>query len=334
MLIDVHAHQFTAGMLNRHEFWGPFMKAKGLTVGHWVIGSKTNFAPTDAEAEAKILSAMSVDSRMKQMAARGVDKLIVSTPSHAFMYWADEFGDEYARICNDELSAYCKQAPDKLDFWAHANLANPIEAAKEIERAVTKLGAKGLCAGGANFNGLEAYDEKLFPVWEMLTKLDVPVMVHGFNQSIYWGEKHTDDKFETTSIIGDCVDETLFFWNLICGGALDVFPNLKTYICHAGGLALFQLGRLDELNHGMAPDAKNKRRLTDYMPNFYFDLDLHAPSLRRAVLDIVGADRLLYGTNFGGNYGYGDLTAGLDLSPADHEKICSKNAIELLKLAV
>jgi hypothetical protein len=72
--------------------------------------------------------------------------------------------------------------------------------------------------------------------------------------------------------VGDCVDETLFFWYLICGGALDVFPTLKTYINHAGGMAVFPVGRLAELNKSMAPDARNKRPLMDYLPNFWFDL--------------------------------------------------------------
>ena len=159
-------------------------------------------------------------------------------------------------------------------------------------------------------------------------------MVHGFNQSIYWGERHTEDKFETTSILGDCYDETLFFWYLICGGALDHFPTLKTYITHAGGMAVFQLGRLSELNANMAPDTRNQRPLMDYMPNFYFDLDVHHPALRRGIAEVVGADRLLYGTNFGGAYDHGDLTAGIGLSEVDRAKIRSGNAIELLKLAI
>lgn len=37
-------------------------------------------------------------------------------------------------------------------------------------------------------------------------------------------------------------------------------------------MAVFQLGRLNELNHAMAPDARNKRKLLDYLPNFWFDL--------------------------------------------------------------
>jgi aminocarboxymuconate-semialdehyde decarboxylase len=50
------------------------------------------------------------------------------------------------------------------------------------------------------------------------------------------------------------------------------------------------------------------------------------------VAEVVGPDQLLYGTNFGGAYDYGDLTAGIDLSDADREKIRSGNAINLLKI--
>lgn len=333
MLIDVHAHLFTPGMLNRHPFWGPFMKPQGLTVGHFSLGTKQPAkATTDAEAEANLLARMTHEARLAVMEQRGVDKLVLSTPSHAFMYWAGEFGTEYARICNDELSAFCRVMPDKFDFWAHANLADPEAAVEEIDRAVRVLGAKGLCVGGTNFDGIQTYDERLFPVWAKLVELDVPIMVHGFNQSIYLGERHHEDRFETTSIVGDCVDETLFFWYLICGGALDAFPSLKTYITHAGGMAVFQLGRLSELNGVMAPDARNQRPLMDYMKNFYFDLDVHHPALRRAVAEVVGADQLVYGTNFGGAYDYGDLTDGIDLSDSDREKIRSGNAIRLLKL--
>lgn len=84
----------------------------------------------------------------------------------------------------------------------------------------------------------------------------------------------------------------------------------------------------------MAPDARNQRPLMEYLPNFYFDLDVHAPGLRRGVVEVVGVDRLVYGTNFGGAYAHGDLTANLDLSDEDREKIRSGNAIQLLKLDV
>lgn len=332
MLIDVHAHMITPGMMNAHEFWGPFMTVNGFTVGHFCLGTSQPQSGTDEEATEKLLAKMAHDSRRALMKERNVGKLVVSIPSHAFMYWADEFGNEYAKLCNNELSAYCAKDPDHFAFWAHANIADPIPAAREIERAVTQLGAKGVCVGGSNFNGLEAHSPELFPIWEVCSRLDVPVMVHGYNQSIWLGEDHTSDLFETTSILGDCYDESLFFWYLICGGALDEFPKLKVYVTHAGGMALFQLGRLTSLNKSMAPDARNKKSVTEYLPNFWFDLDVHTPALRKAVIDIVGVDRIIHGTNFGGAYDFGDPTEGLDLDPIECAKIHSKNAVELLKL--
>ncbi len=333
MLIDIHAHLLTKGMMGRDPFWGPFMKVQGLTVGHFSLGTKQpSKAANDQEAEDNLLRRMTHQGRRQLMAERGVDRLMVSVPSHCFMYWAGAFGNDYARICNDEMAAFCREDPEHFDFWAHANLADPAEAVREIERAVRTLGARGVCMGGSNFDGIEVWDERLFPVWEVIQALDVPIMVHGYNQSIYWGEKHTEDRFETTSVVGDLVDETLFFWNLICGGALDAFPNLKVYINHAGGMAVFQLGRLNDLNRSMAPDSRNKKPLIDYLPNFYFDLDVHHPALRRALVEVVGADNIVYGSNFGGAYDNGDLTEGIGLSEADRAKIRCGNAIRLLKL--
>ncbi|KAE8236055.1 hypothetical protein A4X13_0g9278, partial [Tilletia indica] len=57
VLIDIHAHLVTKGMLNRHEFWGPFMKTSGFTVGHFSLGTKQpSKAQNDAEAETNLLA--------------------------------------------------------------------------------------------------------------------------------------------------------------------------------------------------------------------------------------------------------------------------------------
>jgi len=122
--------------------------------------------------------------------------------------------------------------------------------------------------GGANFNGLEAHSEELFPVWEKLAQLDVPIMVHGFNQSIYLGEKHTDDKFETTFHRGRLLRRDLVFLVPDLRRRARCVPHAQDLHLPRGRHGGVQLGRLDELNRSMAPDARNKRRLSDYMPNF------------------------------------------------------------------
>jgi predicted TIM-barrel fold metal-dependent hydrolase len=187
--------------------------------------------------------------------------------------------------------------------------------------------------GGANFGGLEFDDEAYYPLWEKFCELDVPIFIHGHNQSATWGDKADTERYEITAIVGMCYDESRCFWNLVCGGVLDRFPKLQIYITHGGGYVPYQLGRFEATNRVLG-DAKNEKPVREYFSsNFWFDPLIHDLPMRRAVVEIVGPDRLLYGDNFGGSDGVrGDLTDGLALSETDRNKIKSENAKKLLKM--
>lgn len=344
MLIDLHAHAPHPGYYNQHPHWGPFFEqhADGdikLRVGDWTLGlgSPERKASVRSANPPKLAEYMArwadPKTRLAGMDSAGQNLQVVSVPSHCYMYWTEEeFSIPFARTVNDTLAEYCSHAPDRLMFWAHAPLNAPAAAAIELRRACTELGAKGLVAGGANFGGLEFDSPELDVVWQTLCDLDLPMFIHGYNQSVTWGKKANEDRYETTSIVGMQYDETRCFWNLICGGVLDRFPDLKVYITHGGGYVPYQLGRLAKTNENL--DVRhNKLPLLSYMKNFYFDVELHEVPMRQALIDIIGADRVLYGSNFGGSDAVRhDLTDGLRLSPADLEKIRWQNACKLLHL--
>jgi len=330
MIIDLHGHQICPGMLDRHEFWGPKWKDGTIFVGDWELGTKKRDFARDASA---ILDWMAPDARLQKMDAQGIDVLVVSVPSHMYMYWAGDYGTEFARITNDEFASFASANPDRLKFWAHVPMADPSAAVTELERAVTELGAVGMGIGGANFGGLEVFDEAYDPLWAKVCELGVPVFVHGYNQSVTWGKQANDDPYDTTSIVGMCYDETRCFWYLVNGGVLDRFPELQVYITHGGGFAPYQLRRMEETNLTMAPDSKNQRKVSEYRENFYFDPLVHSAAMRQAIVTDVGVDRLLYGDNFGGADSIDfDLTEGLGLSDEDRERIRSGNAKQLLGL--
>jgi len=160
----------------------------------------------------------------------------------------------------------------------------------------------------------------------------LPMFVHGFNQSVTWGDQANTDRYETTSIVGMNYDETKAFWYMINGGVFDRFPDLKVYITHGGGFVPYQLGRLANTNPNLDV-YHNKKPFRDYMKNFYFDVELHELPMRQALVDVIGADRVLYGSNFGGSDAVRhDLTEGLKLSDDALQKIRWKNACELLHL--
>jgi predicted TIM-barrel fold metal-dependent hydrolase len=344
MLIDLHAHAPHPGYYNQHPHWGPFFEqhADGdikLRVGDWILGlgSPERKAAVRSGNGPKLEEYFSrwadPKVRLAGMDAAGQNLQVVSVPSHCYMYWTEaEFAVPFARTVNNTLAEYCSAAPDRLMFWAHAPLNAPEAAAAEIRHACTELGAKGLVAGGANFGGLEFDSPELDVVWKTLCDLDLPIFVHGYNQSVTWGKNANDDRYETTAIVGMQYDETRCFWNLICGGVLDRFPDLKVYITHGGGYVPYQLGRLAKTNENL--DVKyNKKPLLEYMKNFYFDVELHEVPMRQALVDIIGADHVLYGSNFGGSDAVRhDLTHGLQLSDADMRKIRYENACRLLHL--
>ena len=344
MLIDLHAHAPLPGYYDQHPHWGPFFEKHDsgdvkLRVGHWIL----SLGAPERRAAVAAGNAPSVEEymrnwgdpkkRLAKMDAAGQDAQVVSVPSHCYMYWAEpEFSVPYSRKVNDVTAEYCADGDNRLFGWATAPLNVPEEAAKEIRRACGPLGLKGLVAGGSNFGGLEFDDPEMDHVWAALCDVDLPMFIHGYNQSVTWGEKANDDRYETTAIVGMQYDETKCFWYMCNGGVFDRFPDLKVYITHGGGYVPYQLGRLNETNKNL--DVKhNKKDLVEYLDNFYFDLELHELPMRQAVLDLIGADRLLYGTNFGGSDAVRhDLTQGLKISDEDLQKIRYKNAVDLLNI--
>jgi aminocarboxymuconate-semialdehyde decarboxylase len=336
MLIDLHGHHFSKAMMDLHPHWGPSWVDGTLKIGDWRLGTKklpdlTAVSKTEQQSDA-ILERWGHEFRRGVMQQLGVDVLVISVPSHMYMYWTGDFGVEFARITNDEFAAYVAQDPEHFQWWAHVPLHEPAAAAAELDRAVG-MGALGFSCGGSNFGGLHLHSPEMDVFWEKAAELDVPAFVHGYNHSVSWGDHAGDDPFDTTTVLGMCYDESTAFWHLIKGGVLDRYPTLRFYITHAGGYTPYQLLRMSEMDTTMAPEATNQRALLDYLPNFYFDPQIHDPGMRRAMIELIGVDQLVYGTNFMGSDQIDfDLTDDVGLSDLDREKIKSGNAIRLLKL--
>jgi aminocarboxymuconate-semialdehyde decarboxylase len=333
LLIDLHVHQLSAAMLNQDPRWGPFWENGALRVGGWTLGNRA-YLPSEFEGIYEMM--FSPEARRAAMDDCGIDQFIFSLPFHLVMYHTDPvFAERFARVVNDEFGAYCAIDPTRFGFWAHVPLQDPVAAAQELERAVVELGAKGMSMGAANFGGIEVDDEAMYPVWEKVSELGVPVFVHGYNQSVNqpedWDGEVVIDRYDTSSILGMNSDEALFYWYITCGGVLDAFPDMKIVITHGGGFIPFQLRRFQETNKTMAKDSKNKQELSAYNSNFFFDLDIHSPFMRRAIVQEVGVEQVVYGDNFGGSDSHsGDLTEDMELSDADREKIRSGNVLKLL----
>ena len=80
-------------------------------------------------------------------------------------------------------------------------------------------------------------------------------------------------------------------------------------------------------------DSVNELPFLDYLPRFYFDPTIHNSVMRRALVEIIGPERFIYGSTSAAQVGIDfDLTDGVGLGQADRKKIKSANPIGLLNV--
>jgi aminocarboxymuconate-semialdehyde decarboxylase len=211
---------------------------------------------------------------------------------------------------------------------------------KETERAVRQLGLKGIFVHSSH-KGHYPDDDEARPFWELVQDLDVPVMIHP--PHLGFGEERMRD-YRLASSIGRPFDLCLALGRLIVRGVLEDFPRLKIVASHGGGGICETISRMDyayELQDeafflGPYAPMRIKHPPSYYLKRLYLDtVTYNAPAVRM-VLDWMGADRVIYGSDAPPLTSLKPraikLIRDLDIAAADKDKIFASNAKRLLKL--
>ena len=134
---------------------------------------------------------------------------------------------------------------------------------------------------------------------------------------------------------GQSIEEAKVMASLIYEGVMHRFPNLKVVIAHGGGYFPHYMGRMDR-NHANRPDTvKNTggKKPSEFLRAFHYDTCVYDPAVLRVLLDRVGADRLVMGSDYPvGEKDPVGWIKGVALPSSDVEKICGGNAARLLGL--
>ena len=190
------------------------------------------------------------------------------------------------------MAAYVAQS-DRLEGMACVALQDVESAAAELRRAVTELGLKGVQIG-TSVGDVPLDHESLSPFFATAEALDVPVVIHPY----YVGTNPAFTDFYFTNLIGNPLQTGVAASRMIMSGFLDRHPRLKVVLMHAGGFMPFQMGRLD---HGYKVRAESSAAIdrppTTYRRRFFYDTITHAPQPLRFLIDYMGADRVVIGTD-------------------------------------
>ena len=259
-----------------------------------------------------------------------------------------KLGVELARICNDEMAELVARHPERY-IAAIANIPmNDMDAAvREAERAVKELGFKGVQIY-TNVNGKPMSSEEFMPLYELMSRLDLPIWIHPVRRSHdpdYVTEKVSHNQI--FSIFGWPYDTTTTMTRLVFAGVLEKYPNIKFITHHCGGMVPFFAERIIvHYNNGLERlGATHFPGLTkhpiEYFRMFYADTALNGgPSALRCGLEFFGEDHLVFGTDMPYDVENGSLSMRqtidaiekMGVSSSAKQKIYEGNARKLLHL--
>ena len=235
------------------------------------------------------------------MQARGITHALVGPLMDMVGYHLPAAqGRAWNRVLNEALAEDLKQAPPGLRGLASVPLQDPAAAADELRHAVLRLGFRGAMVD-TNVERRPLGDAALDPFWRAAMELGVPVILHPFVLE----PAPRFDEFYLHNLVGYPFETTMAASSLIFGGTLDRMPELTVVLVHGGGFLPYQVGRLDR-GHTARPETRagGAGPASGYVRRVYYDTLTHSARSLCFLCDVVGADRLLLGSDF--PFGLGD----------------------------
>jgi predicted TIM-barrel fold metal-dependent hydrolase len=255
---------------------------------------------------------------------------------------------ELAKMANDEMAELCHKYREKFITAIALLPMNNIDAAlDETDRAIKELGFRGAYVH-SNINGKPLDAPEFLPLWEKMSKYDLPVYIHPWRPpefSDYATEE--ESKYNIAGNFGWPYETTVAMTRIIFGGILYKYPNLKIVTHHCGGMVSFYAGRIYQ-HYGNQSQRRNLTNITrtplEYYKMFYNDTAIHGntPALMLAY-DFWGPDKLVFGADLPlGDYYWGsrsyratiDAINAMEIPEEDKKKIFLDNARNLLRIPI
>jgi aminocarboxymuconate-semialdehyde decarboxylase len=272
--------------------------------------------------------------RLADMDADGVAAQVVS-PTPVFFSYASEAAQavRIAKIMNDLALEICGQAPGRLLPMCQVPLQDPDAACAELDRCLA-AGHVGVEIGN-HVGDLDLDAVGVVTFLQHAAARNAPVFVHPWDMP----SSPRLGRWMAQWLTGMPSETHLSILAMVLGGVFDkVDASLRICFAHGGGSYPFWLGRIE--------NAWHKRRdvigVSQYPPShyagrFYVDSVVFDERALRLLVDTVGADRVLVGSDY--PYPLGERPAGGVVRTAGfldeptREKILTGNARTFLGLA-
>ena len=272
----------------------------------------------------------SLDKRLADMDAMGVDVQVVSPSPNQYHYWAPaDLAEELVEIQNSQMAELCARAPERLVPLGAMAMQHPLLAVEQLRHAVKQLGFKGVEISSA-IAGTELSDRRFDPVWAAAEALGALIFIHPLGCSL--NERLAPAYLSNT--VGQPVEHAVALSHLIFGGVLDRHSGLKVVAAHGGGYLPVHMGRCDHGWHQRSDAHTCEHLPSSYLGRLHFDSLVFDPRDLATLIERVGASQVVLGTDYPFDMGHYDIHGLLAqipaLSAADCRAILSGNLERLL----
>ena len=241
---------------------------------------------------------------LRVMDELGVDKTVILGKDYGHL------GDrQNSNLPDEDVAELVKAHPDRFIGFSAVHPDRDVKHNLErIERAVNDLGLKGIKLNPAS--GFYPNDERLYPVYEKCSKIQIPVTVH---MGIKPPSEGNRMKYCHPMYLDDVIVD---------------FPDLTLIVAHSGYPWIEDTIMVGLYTQNVFADISTLNQMEEVM-----GCEVVVPTLRRLTASF-GTSRVVFGSD--GIFNLEALISAVRnadfLSDADKEKIFWKNAKEILKL--
>jgi aminocarboxymuconate-semialdehyde decarboxylase len=293
IIVDMHAHYMSPHLIDEAERNGAYYGVRVERNAGGVACVAFNGGPLSRPFFHELCD---LAHRIPAMDAAGIAMQVLST-------WTDVAGDDlpareaarWVRLQNDTLAEDIHLFAGRFVAMGTLPLQDVDAALAELDHIVDDLGMRSVQLV-TSINGSDLDHPDFRPLWKRLEERNVFVFLHPPLRPV--GLDRTLDYF-LNNLISFPTDTTIAAAKLMFGGVMDAFPGLKVGLAHSGGFLPFQIGRFD-LGYDKHPACSKvlTQRPSDLLSRFVFDTLTHHDKALSFVVDMVGADNMVYGTDY------------------------------------
>jgi aminocarboxymuconate-semialdehyde decarboxylase len=274
-----------------------------------------------------------VGLRLEDMDRVGIDVEVVSLSTPNVFFTDAQHQPEIARMVNDAYAELIALHPARFKGFASIPMDNPDAALRELHRAIDELKLNGVILL-SNIGGKPLTSPEYKPLFAEANRMKLCILLHPMLPA----NAEPFREYVLGPIVGFMFDTTLAVARMCFDGLLREFPDIRWIVAHLGGAVPYLMERMD---NGWRDFPECRAKIDElpstYLKRLYYDTVNFNPHMLRMVHEMIGADRMVLGSDYPHLLGSIDRAVssieGLQISDEDKRQIFEGTALSILNNA-